>query len=200
MNFNMTSDMYIHHGLRQRVAMLHWHDVVNINLSHKPEWLYNKVKSGNIPALEVENGEVLTESSIIIDYLDEKYSNNPLYPRDPLQKAKDRLLINHFNKVISAMYNALLNTGKGYLEDHQNIITNGLATFEKELSSRGGPFFGGNKPGMLDYMIWPWCERVDLLKFFGRQFLLKKDNYKKLVRVFQNYIIMMSIVSIQLST
>lgn len=80
------------------------------------------------------------------------------------------------------MYNALLNTSKGYyLEDHQDVITNGLSTFEKELISRGGPFFGGNKPGMLDYMIWPWCERVDLLRFFGKQFLLKKDNYKNLV-------------------
>lgn len=57
------------------------------------------MKSGNIPALEVENGEVLTESSIIVDYLDEKYSSNRLYPHDPLQKAKDRLLISHFNKV-----------------------------------------------------------------------------------------------------
>lgn len=61
------------------------------------------------------------------------------------------------------------------------IIAEGLETFEKELANRPGPFFGGNKPGMLDYMIWPWCERSDVLKIFGREYVLKKDKYKRLV-------------------
>lgn len=57
----------------------------------------------------------------------------------------------------------------------------GLNTFEREIVSRKGPYFGGNKPGMLDFMIWPWCERADLLKIFGNQFILRKDKYRNLV-------------------
>lgn len=75
------------------------YEVININLSSKPDWLFEKSPFGKIPALELENGEVLYESIIIADYLDEKYTQNTLHTRDPLQKAKDRLLIEQFSKV-----------------------------------------------------------------------------------------------------
>lgn len=81
------------------------------------------------------------------------------------------------------MYKLLLTSGRGAWDDHEATIKEGLGTFEKELLKRGGKFFGRDKPGMLDYMIWPWCERADLLKFFGNQFTLKKDDYKRLVCV-----------------
>ncbi|KAG8235615.1 hypothetical protein J437_LFUL014873 [Ladona fulva] len=35
---------------------------------------------------------------------------------------------------------------------------------------------------MLDYMIWPWCERSDLLNIFGGdQFKLPKDKLMRLM-------------------
>lgn len=76
----------------------------------------------------------------------------------------------------------LLHAGiRSRIDDYHKIIMNGLDTFEKEISNRNGPYFGGNRPGMLDFMIWPWCERADLLKIFGNQFVLRKDKYKHLV-------------------
>lgn len=54
---------------------------------------------GKVPALELEDGTVLYESTIIADYLDEKFSQNHLHPKDPLQKAKDRILVEQFTKV-----------------------------------------------------------------------------------------------------
>lgn len=80
------------------------------------------------------------------------------------------------------MYKLVLNSGRGCLEDQEETITEGLETFEAELGKRGGPFFSRSKPGMLDYMIWPWCERADLLKLFGNQFSLRKDKFRRLVR------------------
>lgn len=157
------------------------YETVYINSANKPEWFYDKSTLGKIPALELENGDVLYESLIIADYLDEKYSQNQLYPKDPLQKAKDRILIEQFNKVITNMYKDLLQSSRGGLND-EAIILDGMETFEKELASRGGRYFGGpHKPGMLDYMIWPWCERANLLKYVGSAFSLKKDKFKKLM-------------------
>lgn len=80
------------------------------------------------------------------------------------------------------MYRVMMNVGRISLDDDE-AISNGLNTFERELGDRGGPFFAGNRPGMLDYMIWPWCERADILKLFGNQHLLRRDKYKKLVRI-----------------
>lgn len=76
------------------------YDVVYINLSNKPDWFYEKSPLGKVPALELENGDVIYESLIIVDFLDEKFQQNQLYPKDPLQKAKDRMLIEQFTKVI----------------------------------------------------------------------------------------------------
>jgi len=40
----------------------------------------------------------------------------------------------------------------------------------------------GDKPGMLDYMIWPWCERSEMLKIMGGdQFVLPRDRFLRLV-------------------
>lgn len=40
----------------------------------------------------------------------------------------------------------------------------------------------GDKPGMLDYMIWPWCERSEMLKIMGGdQFVLSRDRFLRLV-------------------
>jgi len=75
------------------------HDVVNIKLSDKPEWFFEKNPLGKVPAIETESGECLYESLIVADYLDEKYPERPLQPKDPMQKAKDRILVEHFNKV-----------------------------------------------------------------------------------------------------
>jgi hypothetical protein len=40
----------------------------------------------------------------------------------------------------------------------------------------------GDKPGMLDYMIWPWCERSEMLKIMGGdQFVLPRERFLRLV-------------------
>ena len=44
---------------------------------------------------------------------------------------------------------------------------NSLLFLEQELKNRGTKFFNGKEqPGMLDYMIWPWIERVETISKF----------------------------------
>lgn len=59
---------------------------------------------GKVPCLELENGDTLYESLVIAEYLDEAYPEHRLFPADPLAKAKDKLLIERFNDVITTMY------------------------------------------------------------------------------------------------
>lgn len=49
---------------------------------------------GKIPFIETEQG-TLSESQVILEYLEETYPNNPLYPTDSYQRAKCRELIQH---------------------------------------------------------------------------------------------------------
>jgi len=43
-----------------------------------------------VPALTLDNGEVLTQSLAIIEYLDETHPSPPLLPKDPVARAKVR--------------------------------------------------------------------------------------------------------------
>ena len=47
---------------------------------------------GKVPALETEQG-VLVETNVIMEYLDEAYPEQPLYPRDPFAKSRVKELV-----------------------------------------------------------------------------------------------------------
>lgn len=49
---------------------------------------------GKIPFVETEHG-ALSESQVILEYLEEQYPASPMYPRDPFARAKCRELIQH---------------------------------------------------------------------------------------------------------
>ncbi|XP_011166456.1 pyrimidodiazepine synthase [Solenopsis invicta] len=157
------------------------YDVVYVNLTHKPDWLIEKSPLNKVPCIELEGGETLYESLIIADYLEDAYPQNKLYPSNPLAKAKDKLLIDRFNTVISTMYKRLYSE-TAWEQDVFNEALAGLEFFVRELAKRETPFFGGSKPGMLDLMIWPWCERTDVIRIIkGDQFVIPRDRFLRLL-------------------
>ena len=48
---------------------------------------------GKVPFLELDDGRRLAESQVICEYLEDAYPQKPLYPGDPLARAKVRELI-----------------------------------------------------------------------------------------------------------
>jgi len=139
--------------------------VVNINLTEKPEWYFNINPIGKVPAIELVNepgSPFLVESLVICEYLDEKYPEKALYSKNPLTKAQDNLWIQKFSELTTPFYQLMLLSG----DQDQAIVnfSNSLNAYENELKRRNTPFFGGNEPNILDYMIWPWFERIPALK------------------------------------
>jgi glutathione S-transferase len=51
-----------------------------------------------VPVLE-EDGHVVADSTAILEYLEERYPDPPLYPRDEARRAEAVLLIDWFNRV-----------------------------------------------------------------------------------------------------
>ncbi|ODN04195.1 Pyrimidodiazepine synthase [Orchesella cincta] len=143
------------------------YDIVNCNLKDKPEWMFERNPEGKVPILETNDGKVLYESLIISDYLDEIYAQRPLQSKDPYKKALDRILVERFSGVISIFYKILFSIRDGQLDatkEHIENFVKALKPFEEELTKRGSLYFAGEQPGMLDYMIWPWIERIPILK------------------------------------
>ena len=83
------------------------HERTYIDLSNKPDWFRQISPLGKVPLLKV-NEEVLFESAVICEYLDE-ITPGSLHPVDPWQKAKHRSWIEFGSNILNSIagfYNA----------------------------------------------------------------------------------------------
>ncbi|KAL4625032.1 glutathione S-transferase omega-1 [Arapaima gigas] len=138
------------------------YDVININLKNKPNWFLEKNPLGTVPVLENDCGQLICESPIVCEYLDELYSEKKLYPTDPFEKAQQKMLLEEFSKVVPFFYK--VPTGKSKGENTAAVeqeLKEKLEKLNKILVDKKTKFFGGNIVTMIDYFIWPWFERLD---------------------------------------
>nr|UUV68068.1 glutathione S-transferase [Dendroctonus rhizophagus] len=140
------------------------HDIVNINLQDKPEWYFKIHPKGQVPAL-FDNGKVIIESLDIADYLDEKYpTQSPLYPKDRAAKKRDQEIIRNLFPEPTSLLSKVQYSNETYsVAAALGLLLPAAQPLEDELAKRGTRFFGGEKPGMIDYMLWPWAERAATL-------------------------------------
>ncbi|CAG9768092.1 unnamed protein product [Ceutorhynchus assimilis] len=140
------------------------HDIVNINLQNKPDWYLKINPKGQVPTL-LDGDKIITESLDIADYLDEKYpTNTPLYPTNPDAKKHDQQIIRDLSPgPISLLAQIQYGVRKCTPQEALEILLPATQPLEDELAQRGTTFYGGDKPGMVDYMLWPWAERVPAL-------------------------------------
>ncbi|XP_020776906.1 glutathione S-transferase omega-1-like [Boleophthalmus pectinirostris] len=138
------------------------YETINIHLKEKPEWFLERNPLGLVPAIETETGEVVYESPITCDYLDEVYPQNKLLPSTPFGKAKQKMMLEYFSKVIPCFYKIV--TAKKNGEDVSGPVdelTEKFDKMDKSLVKKKTKFFGGDSITMIDYMIWPWFERLE---------------------------------------
>ncbi|XP_045614616.1 pyrimidodiazepine synthase isoform X1 [Procambarus clarkii] len=179
--YNMTYCPYAQRTRLVLAAKNVTHEIVNVNLITKPEWLFEKNPFGKVPILE-QNGRCIYESLITCDYLDEVYPEPPLYPADPLKKAEDRMFIERISQITTPLYKLYYSKEDEQTQKSCDDIKSGLDVFENELVKRGSEFFCGGRPGMLDYMIWPWMERLPMVQMFaGNAGIIIQDRFPKLL-------------------
>ena len=88
---------------------------------------------GKVPVL-TDDATVLYESLIINEYLDEKYSNPPLMPKDPAKRAKARILVDYGMEHFDAPYQRLrMELMKDAKEQNQQVIATAKAELKKLL-------------------------------------------------------------------
>lgn len=75
------------------------HEIVNIHLKEKPEWYLKKNPLGQVPTLETPAGEMISDSVIVCEYLDEAFPEKKLFPSSPYCKAQQKMRLESFSKV-----------------------------------------------------------------------------------------------------
>jgi glutathione S-transferase len=81
------------------------YEPVEIDLSNRPAWLYEKNPAGRVPVLE-EDTFVLPESIAIMEYLEDRYPEPALLPADPAARALERLRVLRFDDELGRDYYA----------------------------------------------------------------------------------------------
>ncbi|XP_071605448.1 glutathione S-transferase omega-1-like [Heliangelus exortis] len=138
------------------------HEVININLKNKPDWFFEKSPFGLVPVLETSKGQLIYESPITCEYLDEAFPGKKLMPSDPYERALQKMLLEQFSKITPLVfkYYVAVKDGQDTAALKAEIVEK-FGKFEEILSKRNTVFYGGDSISMLDYMIWPWFERLE---------------------------------------
>jgi maleylpyruvate isomerase len=120
---------------------------------------------GLVPALELADGTVLTQSLAILEYLEETHPAPPLLPADALGRARARAFALAIAAEIHAVQNLrVLNRVKGLGHPQEvanqwahDTIAEGLAACEAMLAraSSAGPFCFGDAPGLAECCLVP---------------------------------------------
>ncbi len=96
-----------------------------IDLSDRPAWLYEKNPKGKVPVLE-EDGFILPESHLIMEYLEERYPEPALLPADAADRALARLAVDCFDDVLGDDYYAFRRGDENRLEERLLNLPLGL--------------------------------------------------------------------------
>ena len=125
----------------------------NCRPSQKEEWLARS-PLGKVPVIEVD-GTALAESQAICEYLEDAYPQVPLYPKDPLARAKVRELIAvielHMELVARRLYGALYFGGQVSEETKKEVerdLAKGVRAFSKLV--KFDPYIAGKEFTLAD--------------------------------------------------
>lgn len=94
----------------ERVALALAHkglEIASVVISYEDRAPVERVSGqGLVPVID-HDGTVVTDSTAILEYLDERWPDPPLYPSDPARRADMRIFIDWFNRVWKVAPNAI---------------------------------------------------------------------------------------------
>lgn len=142
-------------------------DYAAVNLLHgeqKSEDYLARNPQGLVPALELDSGDLLTQSVAILEWLEETCPSPALMPDDPLLRAGVRSLVNNIVCDIHPLNNlSILNylrTEMGADDEavhrwYCNWVDRGFSAIEKSLPQTMGDCCFGNQPTLADVCLVP---------------------------------------------
>jgi glutathione S-transferase len=128
------------------------YEAVEIDLTDRPAWIYEKNSTGRVPVVE-EDGWLLPESAVIMEFLEERYPEPALLPADPGERGIARLRIFRHDEFTRPYY-ALRREEEGAADAFD-------AQLERlEARVAGDRWLSGSEYGLADIAYVPWVLRA----------------------------------------
>lgn len=136
------------------------YDIDFIDVYDPPAWFLEISPTGKVPVLQVD-GEVLFESNVIGEYLEEVYQPK-IHPSDSLLKAKNRAWMEYTSPLYSGTFNLMMAKTK---EEADEQIEKMQST-QKSLNDikQNKPWFNGDEFSMIDIFAAPYFVRTAFFK------------------------------------
>lgn len=135
-------------------------DIEYIDLKNKPEWFLKISPMGKVPVLILNDSEVIFESSVINELLDEIVGDNTLSD-DPVKRAKERAWIAYSDYLFADMY-AFINGSDSDMQG--NKLLDKLEVLSGVISDSG--FFKESGFSILDSSYAPCFFRMMKFEYF----------------------------------
>jgi len=161
---------------------------VDIDLANKPEWFIKLSPLGKVPILVIDDKDVLFESNVITEYLNEVTKGN-LHSPSPLTKAKHRAWIEFGSSVlndIAGLYNA---KDANLFQNKASTIRLKLETIEQFFVSEhsadennkqeGSGYFSGESFLLIDAVYGPIFRYFDVFEMYSELRLFEGLEYVK---------------------
>lgn len=131
-------------------------DTVAVDLDDRPSWIYDLNPTGRVPVLE-DDGLILAESRVLMEYLEERLPETPLLPADPADRALVRLRLERFDESLGNAYYLLRRERTS--EQARTALDVALDDLAKLLERQ--PYLSGNDYGLADCGYLPWIFRAE---------------------------------------
>lgn len=135
-------------------------EITYIDLDNPPEWFKEISPFGKVPLLRIDQ-EVLFESAVINEYLDEVYPPR-LHPDNPLVRAKHRGWIEFGSNLLFEQFKLMTAKYEDDVQQQCEALGGLFARLESEVSD--GPYFMGERFSLLDTAYAPFFMRFEILK------------------------------------
>lgn len=144
-----------------------------------------------VPSLVLDNKEVLTQSTAILEYLEACYPTPSFFTRDEVINAKIRMITNIINADIHPLNNlSVLNylktefniTQEKRLVWYQHWIKNGFDVVEKELVDTSRTFCFSEQVTLADLYLVPQV-------YNAKRFDVNMKMYPNILRVYENLLL-----------
>ncbi len=134
--------------------------LIDVEIGDQHTVLASKNPMHQVPTLELDDGQLLTESVAIIEWLDETHPDPALLPKDPLARARVRELVQIINSGVQPLQNTIVRKAISSDPEAQRawvcrFIERGLRAYETHVRAYAGRFSIGDQLSMADLYLVP---------------------------------------------